>query len=219
MSKIKTIVWDWNGTILADVEICLTTINTLLTRHNYPLISDIDAYKSKFCFPIIEYYRNVGIDFDRTPFDDMANEFMDIYHTLSVSCPLQPHSCETLEALQKSGLEQILLSASLQQHLEMQVARYPLKNYFNQLLGIQDIFAKSKLQLAKDFVSSYKYQPDEILFIGDSVHDFEVASSCGCGCVLYSQGHQNRAILERTGAPVIDDLSLLPGLAASFRTN
>lgn len=32
MQKIQTIVWDWNGTLLDDVELCRHTINRLLVK-------------------------------------------------------------------------------------------------------------------------------------------------------------------------------------------
>lgn len=219
MDQIKAVVWDWNGTILGDVDVCITTINTLLNRHGYPTLSGRDEYREKFCFPIVQYYQNIGIDFDRTPFDLMANEFMDIYHKLSVNCPLQPESGETLAALQEKNIRQVLLSASLQQHLELQLSRYPLRQYFSEILGISDIYAKSKLTLAQKFVVSSAFSPQEILFVGDSVHDFEVASGCGCKAVLYCGGHQSRAVLEKTGALVIDRLSLLPDYLTCRGTN
>ena len=42
--------------------------------------------------------------------------------------------------------------------------------------------------------------------IGDTEHDFEVASAIGLKPVLYSKGHNSRKILEKIGVPVIDNL-------------
>ena len=36
MEDITTIVWDWNGTLLDDVELCMTSINRLLQEHHLP---------------------------------------------------------------------------------------------------------------------------------------------------------------------------------------
>ena len=38
MNKITTIVWDWNGTLLNDVDLCLHTINRLLGKRELPLL-------------------------------------------------------------------------------------------------------------------------------------------------------------------------------------
>ena len=49
-------------------------------------------------------------------------------------------------------------------------------------------------------------QDAEVLFVGDSEHDFEIATELGARCVLYSRGHQARRHLESFAVPVIDDL-------------
>ena len=210
MKKIRTIVWDWNGTLLNDLAVSYETINRVLSANGYPLLADISTYRANFCFPIIQYYRNVGFDFARTPFEVVAQQFMDWYHPAAESCALQQGAVQALQQLQNAGVTQVLLSASLQSNLEMQLARYPIRPYFERLLGIGDIYAESKLQLARSFVASCNTPADQILFVGDSVHDYEVAASCGCGAVLFTGGHQPRSLLAATGSPVIDRLEELP---------
>ena len=55
----------------------------------------------------------------------------------------------------------------------------------------------------------------EVLLIGDSVHDFEVANEIGADAVLVSHGHQSHEILSNCGVEVIKSLEELPG----FRNN
>ncbi len=51
------------------------------------------------------------------------------------------------------------------------------------------------------------YGPHEVLFIGDTIHDHEVAKLIGADCVLVSNGHVSRERLKNTGAPVFEDLT------------
>ena len=210
MNHFTTVVWDWNGTLLDDLTVAFETINRVLKANGYPPIPDLTAYRANFCFPIIQYYRNVGFDFARTPFEEVARQFMDWYHPAAEHCALQQGAVPTLQQLQQAGIKQVLLSASLQSHLELQLARYPIRPYFDRLLGIGDIYAESKLQLARSFVGSCGTPADQILFVGDSVHDYEVAAGCGCSAVLFTGGHQPRDLLAATGSPVIDQLKELP---------
>lgn len=209
MKPVSLVVWDWNGTLFDDVPVSIETINELLRRHGYPLLRDAADYHSKFQFPIIQYYRNLGIDFDRTPFDAMAHEYMEIYHQKNVSCGLVAGAQQTLAGLQREGLSQVLLSASMQQHLEDQVGRFPIRPYFEQLLGISDIYAKSKAHIAVRFFEASGIDPETAVFVGDSIHDYEVAAECGAACVLYTGGHQPAEKLAATGAPLIDSLPRL----------
>ena len=36
---IDTILWDWNGTLLDDVDVAVASMNDLLARHGKPLTS------------------------------------------------------------------------------------------------------------------------------------------------------------------------------------
>lgn len=214
---IETVIWDWNGTLLDDLAVSFDATNRLLTANGLPPLASLDQYRAVFSFPVIDYYRRIGLDLDRLSFDKLAQQYMDFYHPAAEHCPLQAGAADTLRALRRMGISQVLLSASKQSHLEMQLARYPIRDFFTRVLGIGDIYAASKRQLAEDFVCGSGCSPERFLFIGDSVHDFEVAQSCGARCVLFCGGHQAKEILEATGAPVIDDLTLLPAFCQSLK--
>ena len=63
---VKYIVWDWNGTLFNDVDLCIKSMNQLLEKYGIaPIVNTID-YQSKFCFPVEQYYQNVGFDFIKT---------------------------------------------------------------------------------------------------------------------------------------------------------
>ena len=59
--KYKNIVWDWNGTLLNDLEIGVTTLNDMLSRRALlPLTSEY--YRECFGFPVIHFYEKVGFE-------------------------------------------------------------------------------------------------------------------------------------------------------------
>ena len=207
---VETVIWDWNGTLLDDLEVSFAATNRLLAANDMAPLPSVDSYRAVFSFPVIDYYRRIGFDFDKLSFDRLAQQYMDFYHPAAEGCQLQKSAVETLRILRQNGIQQVLLSASKQAHLEMQLARYPIGEFFDAVLGISNIFAASKQQLAEDFIKKSGRAPEHFLFVGDSVHDFEVAQSCGAGCVLFCGGHQAKHILEQTGAPVIETLTQLP---------
>ena len=61
--NIKHIVWDWNGTLLDDLWLSIKAINIVLKRHNLPQVND-KIYLNLFIFPVIEYYKKLGFDFE-----------------------------------------------------------------------------------------------------------------------------------------------------------
>ena len=50
----------------------------------------------------------------------------------------------------------------------------------------------------------------DVLFIGDTDHDFAAASSVGCRCVLIAGGQQAKRVLEKCGVPVLDSIMDIP---------
>ena len=68
MLHMKHIIWDWNGTLLDDLDVSMDALNSILTKEQLPLVLDKDEYRKYFQFPVIEYYKKVGFDFAKTPF-------------------------------------------------------------------------------------------------------------------------------------------------------
>jgi phosphoglycolate phosphatase-like HAD superfamily hydrolase len=53
----------------------------------------------------------------------------------------------------------------------------------------------------------------EVVVVGDVADDARAAAEAGASCVLYDGGSQSRAVLERTGCPVVSSLVEAVGIA------
>ena len=69
-------IWDFNGTLLDDVGAGISSVNTLLSERNLPVIPSVDYYRGIFRFPIIEYYKSLGFDFDSEPYEELAPKWV-----------------------------------------------------------------------------------------------------------------------------------------------
>ncbi len=205
-----TVIWDWNGTLLNDVVLCNEILNDMLIEHGYAKVGDINAYRNIFGFPIIDYYKKAGFDFNRHSFDMLAEKFMSRFNAKCYSLELQPNANEILSYINKKGIRQIVLSASPIDILQKQVEHYFHFNYFDKLLGLNDIYAKSKIELAKHYFKQSNEKGENCILIGDTEHDFEVANALNIKkCILCNKGHQSIEALNKTGAVIIDDLLML----------
>lgn len=190
MQNKKLIIWDWNGTLLNDVDTCVKAMNIMLERRNMKSL-DRSRYKEIFTFPVQDYYKSVGFDFEKEPFEDLSVEYIDLYKEIAIEAPLQPGVIEIIDYYRDKGFMQIILSASEQLSLESQVNQRRISEYFDSIIGLNNIHAKSKLQNALNYMSSSQIDPKHVLFIGDTYHDYEVAREIGCDCILVRNGHQN----------------------------
>lgn len=206
---MQYLVWDWNGTLLDDVPTCVRVMNGMLERRGIPLL-DLERYREIFTFPVREYYRAAGLDLDRESFEVLAVEYIAEYNRQALHCGLYPGAAEVLEELRAEGYSQMIASASERQALAEQVAACGAAEYFQAVLGVGDVLGVTKEGLARDYLSGCGAAPEEVLFVGDTIHDWEVARAMGCACVLIANGHQSRRRLEETGAEVLEEVYQLP---------
>ncbi|SJZ40107.1 HAD family hydrolase [Anaerorhabdus furcosa] len=203
---MKMMIWDWNGTLLNDAECCFHVLNDLCKKRNLKQLKSVDEYRSIFCFPVIRVYQQLGFDFEKESFEDLSIEYTQGYQATYLKYPLHLQAIDCLQNNIENGIMNVLLSASQIDILKKQATEYKCDQYFQEILGLDNIYAHSKVELAKDFISKSNIQASDVVWIGDSVHDFECAKECGTHCILVAQGHQPRHILEQTGVLVVDNL-------------
>lgn len=205
------ILWDWNGTLLNDGDYGTSIINRMLAARGLPERSRAEHGRI-FDFPVIHYYERAGFDFTKEPFEVMSAEFVRNYLANALSCELHAGVREVLAGLQTAGFRQAILSASHQDHLEMFIRHHQLESFFEELLGIQSIHAPGKVDRGLRWLEHSGHDANEILLIGDTLHDAEVARAMGIDCWLVSCGHQPEDRLRGTGLPCLK--SPLDALAA-----
>ncbi len=209
--KVKHLIWDWNGTLFDDVDLCVENINWLLERYNYPKITK-ERYKEIFTFPVIEYYSRVGFDLAKLDFKKIGKEWMNRYEEKKYEAKIADGAEKIVKYFFSRGIEQSILSAYSEHTLIEIVERFDLIKFFKNIVGLDNIYAESKIELGKKLMNKINSNPDEILLIGDTVHDFEVSQELGCKCILLASGHQSRNELKKCGVEVIDNLKDLVNL-------
>ncbi len=202
--KYDHIIWDFNGTILDDVETGIRSVNKLLCDRGLPIIESKEAYRAVFGFPIIDYYRRLGFDFEAEPYEAVAPLWVEQYMINVKSAPVFEDVERAMEYFRKKGIPQTLLSATEKNMLLGQLEELGLTDAFCQILGRDDIHAASKGGVAKAWRASYPNA--KVLMIGDTDHDLQVARSIGADCLLVCRGHQSREYLKGLGVPVFDNL-------------
>lgn len=211
MQSITTIIWDWNGTLLDDTEIGIESINVLLKERNLPLLSR-EYYLNVFGFPVIEYYKKIGFDLEKEPFEIPAHQFIDVYSSKLKDSGLHNQVEEVLGYFQQKGLTQVILSASEQNKLESAVEFFGISKYFEALAGLDHHFATSKTDIGKALLEQKGIRPSNACLVGDTTHDYDVAREIGCECILVGNGHQHINRLKATGAKVVGSITELTSI-------
>jgi phosphoglycolate phosphatase len=202
----RHIIWDWNGTLLDDLDLSIEVMNSLLAQRRLPLLTR-SRYHTLFDFPVRAYYERLGFDPVIDSFERLSTEFIAGYDSRRLEASLHRQAASTLAAIRAAGLQQSILSAYRHETLHEIVAHFGLTDHFAHIAGLDNIHAHSKLALGRDLVARLGVPTPEILLIGDTLHDLEVAHELGVACALISAGHHPSSRLRVTGAPVFDSLA------------
>ena len=73
------VIWDWNGTLLDDTDMCYGIANEMLIERGMNRMQGIEEYRRHFMFPVIDYYRRMGYTFETEPFENISREFVAMY--------------------------------------------------------------------------------------------------------------------------------------------
>jgi len=205
-TSFSHIIWDWNGTLLDDINWCIIVINKMLSKRNIKKLDCVSDYHNVFCFPIIDYYKNIGFNFEKESFEKLAHEYISLYHSEKSleNIKLHENVKYVLRTFQEKNKSQIVLSASEKSNLLLQINLFDIKYYFDEILGLSNIYAESKINIGINYIKQNKIF--KAILIGDTEHDYEVAKKLGIECLLIANGHQSMDKLSLCNVPVLNNI-------------
>jgi len=86
---------------------------------------------------------------------------------------------------------QSVLSASQQDLLKAKLKQYGIDKYFYNIIGLENHYAESKIAKGKAWMVKLNLQPQEVLLIGDTIHDYDVARYIGCDFLLERESKES----------------------------
>ncbi len=212
---IKNVVFDFNGTLIDDVKLCLD-IEEVLMIENGIKPYDLKEYLDKFFFPVREYYKFIGIKDE--DFLKSAAYFNEQYNKRwEKETHLYDGVIDCLKKLKENGYRLFVLSASEEKILINQLKFLKIYEYFDGVCGARNDLAYGKIEYGKIYAKENDIVPSETVMIGDTYHDYDVANALGFGCILFTKGHNSKERLLKIGVKTFDDYSELFNIIKSTK--
>lgn len=202
---MKYVIFDFNGTIIDDVDVCIKAENHTIEHFKLdrkPLTKD--EYLRLFTFPVKDYYQRVGFDWNVYSYEEVGKYWFDWYCKLKPEYKLHDGVLELLKENKRRGIKNIVLSASSLVELQKQLEELEIAQYFDDVLGIDNIYAGSKVDIGLKWIADKK--KEDCIMIGDTLHDLQVAEKMGVDCILVCNGHQAKELLLEKTDKVVDDI-------------
>ena len=216
MSSIKHIVWDWNGTLLNDGWLFVKIMNQILKKRALNKITE-KIYREIFCFPLEKFYIKMGFDFEKESFEKSSLEFISLYSKHKNEASLYPGVKKLLIKLNKLGVKNYILSAQNQQALIEQVKFYGLFDFFDLIVGTNNLHARGKALMAENLFKKINANNSKILMIGDTNLDINIAKNNNCSAIGATYGHQHpKRFKNNKNLRLIADFNQLDSCLASL---
>ena len=124
--KYKSIIWDWNGTILNDTPVAVEATNILLQRFGYPTIT-LEYYRDNIDTPIVNFYSKI-FDLNKHDVKMIDDEWGILYDQLSEKLDLHAGVKEILRSFADKNINQIFFRHLKQLRLQNLLVGFLLNN-------------------------------------------------------------------------------------------
>lgn len=204
-TAIRHVIFDWNGTLINDLELAVKGVNALRQAQSLPAL-DALVYRQHFGFPIRHFYETLGINCASGLFDELIRTYLGIFNREIDACSLHPGAESFLLGLKKQGVTISVLSASQHQTLIRNLKAAGIDHLVDIVSGLTDTQAMGKIDIASQLDQALGHPGSAALMIGDTDHDIEVARACGWQVASVSHGHQSDDRLRAIHPHVFSDL-------------
>jgi len=209
------VVWDWNGTLLDDLEVVIEASNVGLAEFGIEL--DEDLYRDHFTRPVRTFYDSL---FGRPVTDDEWERLNHVFHVEYMaradSAQLTVDALEAMDAVGPDPHGQSLLSMSPQDWLEGIVERKGVIHRFSLISGLSGETGGLKAAHMEEHAESLGIDPSRTVVIGDTPDDATAARHIGAHVVLYDGGSHHLPVLQQAEAPVAHSLMEAVEIAESL---
>lgn len=204
---IRHVVWDWNGTLLADQHAVLGALNVLLVDMGLPA-TDLPTYRRLYTRPVRRFYaRMLQRSIDDSLWQHIDTVFHTAYFDLVTDASLDPDARAAMAAVAEAGHSQSLLSMAPHDHLLEMVAHHDLADHFVRIDGLRGVGGGHKEEWLRAHLAAMSMTSSaEVVVIGDALDDAVAATAVGAPVVLFDGGSHPPEALHGAGVPVASSL-------------
>lgn len=187
----QAVIFDWNGTILADTSLCLAAFNRTLGFLGVKPVT-MAAYRHNSSVPLVHMYKEFGCD-EKELAERQAEIFAVFaahYETNEKRVRLRRGVRPLLDALKARGYATGVLSNYTVKRISEQAQRFRITHCFDAVLANEEatpvFYKKGKGERLKEFVESREIK--HALVVGDTPEEIEIAHAYGYLGVAITDG-------------------------------
>lgn len=192
MSLFKTVLFDFDGTLVDTNELITESFKYTLTKYNHPFTEE--ELKSFNGPPLIETFRTL----DETKADLMVKTYQE--HNLAhheAYLTLFPYVEETLQALHEAGIKLGIVSTKMRNAVDLGLDITNIRHYFDSIITLNDVtHAKPDPEPVIKGMGQLNGERETTLMVGDNHHDIVAGHNAQMATAGVSWSLKGRAYLQ-----------------------
>ncbi len=178
--KYKAIFFDWDGVITDSVNIKTDSFYDMFEKYGQEIQEKVKAHHlqnggmSRFEKFRIYYKDFLGIDIDDKKVTELSEHFSNLVKSKVAQAPFIDGAVDTIKQEYKKGTLLFIVSGTPTEEMKEIVKSKGLSEYFTEVCGSP----KKKAPWVKELLNKYNLKPEECLFIGDAMADYNAAKEC-----------------------------------------
>jgi phosphoglycolate phosphatase len=213
---IKLVIFDWNGTLLADTTAVLEATNRELDAvYDHAPIA-LPVLQRHFDVPITDFFRNLGISHE--VIKARASKGAEVFHAFYEPQASRTHTRRgarhVLEALAAMGIDRVILSNHTTEGISAQLRRLKLGHHFEAVLAndsIHGALRNGKQERLAFYLRASAIRPADAVIIGDTAEEVRIGRQLGTKTVCITGGNASTDRLRAANPDaIIHSLLSLP---------
>lgn len=177
---IKAVLFDFDGVIAESFDVKTSAFAKLFEPYGPQVVEQVVAHHlahggvSRFV-KILHYHEHfVGKAIDEAELADWCRRFSELVLDAVASSPLVPGALELLQQC-SAKYDCFIVTGTPQEEMEEIASRKGLAKYFREIHGSP----RTKREITRQIMAAHRLRPEEALFVGDALADYDAASDSG----------------------------------------
>jgi phosphoglycolate phosphatase len=175
----KTIIYDWNGTLIDDTRYCFEAVNYALACHGF-MQASFEDFTKFYDAPFSNLWCGLGVPRDQ--FNSLIHVLYSSFHKIfgarEESAKPRKGAQETLQNIGRAQIGQCVLSNHFCSSIRRQADAYKLGGFLTSILANENIDDQKKGIAKSDRLARYmranQIAPENVIIVGDTPEETRI---------------------------------------------
>ncbi len=203
--KYQLIVFDWDGTVMDSTAVIATSIQSACRDLGLPVPSD-EAARHVIGMGLVQALQHAVPEAPEHMYEPLADRYRHYFLSQDQSIPLFAGAHETIEELHDAGYALAVATGKSRKGLERVLDSSGLRRYFHASRTADETFSKPHPAMLQELMDELGMKPEEVLMVGDTTHDLQMAINAGVDAVGVTHGaHPEEQLSALKPRALLDD--------------